>query len=80
MSHSGCYGPLSGLRHHIPTNAAGPSKNSTTASKSHVETEKEHFIIPGHQRFQTPPDSSPGGQSGPPLTSLLMVTSVSFLL
>lgn len=60
MSHSGCYGPLPGLGHHILANAAGPSKNSITASKNHMETEKEHLIISKYQRFQT---SSPGGRS-----------------
>lgn len=60
MSHSGCYGPLPGLGHHILANAAGPSKNSITASKNHMETEKEHLIISKYQKFQT---SSPGGRS-----------------
>lgn len=60
MSHSGCYGPLPGLGHHILANAAGPSKNFITASKNHMETEKEHFIISKYQRFQTLPDIQPG--------------------
>ncbi|KAL6083483.1 hypothetical protein STEG23_033315, partial [Scotinomys teguina] len=69
-----------GLRHHIPTNVAGPSKNSTMASKSYRETEKKHFIISGHQRFQTPPDSQPRRTvKSSPFTSLPMVTGVSFL-
>lgn len=70
MSHSGCYGPLPGLGHHIPTNKAGRSKNSVR----HVETE---HISQGSKdfRLQVWEDSQT-----PPLTSLPIVTDVSFLL
>lgn len=64
MSHSGCYGPLPGLGHHIPTKKAGPSKNSNTASVRGTWRQRtfHHFIISGFQRFQTP---TSGGQSNP---------------
>lgn len=60
MSHSGCYGPLPGLGHHIPTNKTGPSKNSTTASVNHMDTENSSRSQ--GSGVQTP---SPGGQSSP---------------
>lgn len=81
MSHSGCYGPLPGLGHHILANAAGLSKNSITASKNHMETEKEQLC---YLKVPEIPDSTrcPAreGSQVPLLTSLPMVTSVSLLL
>lgn len=69
MSHSGCYGPLPGLGHHILTNKTGPSKNSTTASVNHMDTENGSRSQ-GSREFRLPVQED---SQVPPLTSLPMV-------
>lgn len=80
MSHSGCYGPLPGLGHHIPTNAARPSKNSTKAAKSHMKTARIFHYLGVPQILDPTRLSAQDESHAPLLTSLRMVTGVSFLL
>lgn len=67
MSHSGCYGPLSGLGHHILANAAGPSQNSITAPRTTWRQRKSTSLSQSTRDSRLP--AREGGQVSP-LTSL----------
>lgn len=74
MSHSGCYGPLSGLGHHIPTMLLDQARTPPKPPRA-TWRQREDISLSRDSRLHAWENSQI-----PPSASLPMVTGVSFLL